>query len=257
MRAARAVRSIERGNLSMPSRQGDGRVRVFLVPTLVTYDQIAAFGEQLGFPARGLPSSTPARRRHVANPTALDAGVRVASAPTCRRDPSGATKELLLRAEVQSPLDVLRSPTIVDAELFGKAGELGVIAPAAAPTYARRRRFARRPWRARRSGRAHRPHRATGRGRPRRGPLTAQPRRAPTNEALSSHDERETPLTCRVAKSIVVVPMARIRVAERTLQGRSLSSFGALACSPGQHLDHEDQPGRRELAKAGSPVVRW
>ncbi|MGH9151659.1 MAG: hypothetical protein ACRD03_04545 [Acidimicrobiales bacterium] len=52
-------------------------------------------------------------------------------------------------------------------------------------------------------------------------------------------------------------PMARIRIAERTLQGRSLSSFGALGCTPGQYLDHEDQPGRRELANAGRPVVRW
>ena len=48
-----------------------------------------------------------------------------------------------------------------------------------------------------------------------------------------------------------------IFTAERTLQGRSLSSFGALACTPGQYLDHEDQPGRRELANAGRPVVRW
>jgi hypothetical protein len=51
--------------------------------------------------------------------------------------------------------------------------------------------------------------------------------------------------------------MARIRTAERTLQGRSLSSFGALACRLGQYLDHEDQPGRRELADAGRPVLRW
>jgi hypothetical protein len=50
--------------------------------------------------------------------------------------------------------------------------------------------------------------------------------------------------------------MARTFTAERTLQGRSLSSFGALACTPGQYLEHE-KPGRRELANAGRPVVRW
>ena len=55
----------------------------------------------------------------------------------------------------------------------------------------------------------------------------------------------------------VVVPMARILTAERTLQGQSLSSFGAYACQPGQCLDHEAKPGRRELANAGRPVVRW
>jgi len=53
------------------------------------------------------------------------------------------------------------------------------------------------------------------------------------------------------------VPMARIRIAERTLQGRSLSSFGALACTPGHFLEYEDQPGRRELANAGRPVMCW
>jgi hypothetical protein len=69
--------------------------------------------------------------------------------------------------------------------------------------------------------------------------------------------ENEILLTCRVVRPKVVFPMARMLIAERTLQCRSLSSFGALACTPGQYLDHEDQPERRELANAGRPVVRW
>jgi hypothetical protein len=64
-------------------------------------------------------------------------------------------------------------------------------------------------------------------------------------------------LTRAIEARIIDVPMARIFTAERTLQGRSLSCFGALACTPGQYLGHEDQPGRRELADAGRPVVRW
>jgi hypothetical protein len=51
--------------------------------------------------------------------------------------------------------------------------------------------------------------------------------------------------------------MARNHTAERTLQGIALSSFGATACLPGRYLGHEDQPGRRDLAEAGNPVVRW
>jgi hypothetical protein len=51
--------------------------------------------------------------------------------------------------------------------------------------------------------------------------------------------------------------MARTLAAERTHQGRSLSRFGARACTSGHYLDHEDQPGRRRLANAGKPVVRW
>jgi hypothetical protein len=72
-----------------------------------------------------------------------------------------------------------------------------------------------------------------------------------TNEAL------ENPLTRDGEERIIDVPMARKPFAERTLQGRSLSSFGALACLPGIDLDHEITPGRRELADGGRPVVRW
>ena len=66
----------------------------------------------------------------------------------------------------------------------------------------------------------------------------------------------EVPLTGCVVGRDGFGPMARIFTAERTHQGRTLSRFGALACSPGRYLDHE-KPGRRELANAGRPVVRW
>jgi hypothetical protein len=51
-------------------------------------------------------------------------------------------------------------------------------------------------------------------------------------------------------------PMARHRTAELMLLGLPLSSFGAPACRPGS-LDHEQKPGRRDLALAGEPVERW
>jgi hypothetical protein len=65
------------------------------------------------------------------------------------------------------------------------------------------------------------------------------------------------PLTGSRRCLIIDIPMARMLTAERTLQGRTLSSFGALACTPGQYLDHEATPSRREPANAGRPVVRW
>ena len=64
---------------------------------------------------------------------AIDAGVRVGFGTDLLGETHPAqSKELLLRAAVQTPLDVLRSATIVNAELLGKAGELGVIAPGSA-----------------------------------------------------------------------------------------------------------------------------
>ena len=136
VRAARAgVRSIEHGNLlDAESARVMAEHGCFLVPTLVTYDQIAERARSSASRRRACASSTPcsapARWRSSTPSTPACAS---ASAPTCSARPTTAqSKELRLRAEVQSPLDVLRSATLVNAELLGRAGELGVIAPGAA-----------------------------------------------------------------------------------------------------------------------------
>jgi imidazolonepropionase-like amidohydrolase len=136
VRAARAgIRSIEHGNLL---DAGSARVMAehgcFLVPTLVTYDQIAEFGERLGFPDESMRKlDTVLSAGTVAIQHALDAGVRVGLGTDLLGETHRSqSKELWLRAQVQSPLDVLRSATIVNAELLGKAGELGVVATGAA-----------------------------------------------------------------------------------------------------------------------------
>ncbi len=41
------------------------------------------------------------------------------------------SREFSIRAEVQSPVEILRSATLVNAEILRKTGELGVIAPGA------------------------------------------------------------------------------------------------------------------------------
>jgi imidazolonepropionase-like amidohydrolase len=41
------------------------------------------------------------------------------------------SKEFAIRAQVLTPLEILRSATVVGAELLGRTGELGVIAPGA------------------------------------------------------------------------------------------------------------------------------
>jgi imidazolonepropionase-like amidohydrolase len=135
-RAARAgARSIEHGNLlDAESARVMAEHGCFLVPTLVTYDQIAEVGDVLGFPADGLRKLDDVLSAGtVAIQHALDAGVRVGFGTDLLGETHPAqSKELLLRAAVQSPLDVLRSATIVNAELLGRAGELGVLAPGAA-----------------------------------------------------------------------------------------------------------------------------
>lgn len=128
------VRSIEHGNLlDREAAKAMADHGCFLVPTLVVYDQLAELGRQWGFPADSL-----AKLDHVADAgahaieLALDAGVRVGFGTDLIGEIHPAqSRELVLRSKVQSALDVLRSATLVNAELLGRPGELGVVAPGA------------------------------------------------------------------------------------------------------------------------------
>ena len=128
------VRSIEHGNL-LDARAAAVMAEhgTFLVPTLVVYEQIGEVGRQWGFPAASLAKLEDVRAAGArAIELALQAGVRVGLGTDLLGETHPAQgRELLLRSEVQSPLDVLRSATLVNAELLGRTGELGVIAPGA------------------------------------------------------------------------------------------------------------------------------
>ena len=43
------------------------------------------------------------------------------------------SREFVIRAEAMAPFDIIRSATIVNAELLNRTGELGVVAPGARP----------------------------------------------------------------------------------------------------------------------------
>ena len=132
--AEAGVRSIEHGNLlderaaAVMAEHG-----TFLVPTLVVYEQIAELGRQWGFPAESLTKlehvQTAGQR---AIRLALDAGVRVGFGTDLLGETHPAqSRELLLRSAVQPPIDVLRSATLVNADLLGRSDELGVVAAGA------------------------------------------------------------------------------------------------------------------------------
>jgi len=128
------VRTIEHGNLiDRPTAELMREREAFLVPTLVTYFAIDELGRALGFPA--------VSQQKVKD--VLDAGlasIEIARAAGVRlgfgTDLLGEThdqqsRELFIRAKVEPPLDVLRSATLVNAEILGHAGELGEIVPGA------------------------------------------------------------------------------------------------------------------------------
>ncbi len=128
------VRTIEHGNLiDAETARLMAERGAFLVPTLVTYYAIDELGRSLGFPAES--------QRKVRD--VLDAGLR--SLEIAREaglemgfgtDLLGETqdqqsRELLIRAEVEPPADVLRSATVVNARILQREGELGEILPGA------------------------------------------------------------------------------------------------------------------------------
>jgi imidazolonepropionase-like amidohydrolase len=105
----------------------------FLVPTLVTYEALRNAGASLGlspFSMEKLATVFAAGVRSIE--IALRAGVRIGFGTDLLGDMHAhQSDELTLRARAQSPLDVLRSATLVNAEIVGESGRLGVIKPGA------------------------------------------------------------------------------------------------------------------------------
>ena len=126
------VRSIEHGNLLDAATAARMReAGAYLVPTLVTYFAIDELGRALGFPAASV-----AKVKDV-----LDAGLASLEIAKAAGIPMGFGTDLLgetheqqsrefsIRAQVLSPAEILRSATVVNAEILNRSGELGVISP--------------------------------------------------------------------------------------------------------------------------------
>ena len=128
------VRSIEHGNLldaeaaAVMAEHG-----AYLVPTLIIYDALASEGPQFGLPEVSrrklndvIDSGSEAVR------IARRAGVAIGFGTDLLGQLHGhQAHEFRLRGAIEAPVDVLRSATTVNAELIGKKGMLGTIAPGA------------------------------------------------------------------------------------------------------------------------------
>ncbi|MFF2852560.1 amidohydrolase family protein [Streptomyces sp. NPDC058001] len=128
------VRSIEHGLLlDTASARVMAEHGAFLVPTLVTFDRLAEIGHCWNYPRESVEKLQAVLTAGTsAIQVALDAGVRVGFGSDLLGEAHPAqSRELLLRSQVQSPLDVLRSATAVNAELLNRPGELGTLAPGA------------------------------------------------------------------------------------------------------------------------------
>ena len=128
------VRSIEHGNLI--NEQVAAKLAAaggFLVPTLVTYRKIIDLGPRYGLSADQLEKASEVADAGLKSlALAARAGVQTAFGTDLYLTPlEDQSEEFLIRAQVQSPAEILRSTTVVSAKLLRMEGKLGLLIPGA------------------------------------------------------------------------------------------------------------------------------
>jgi imidazolonepropionase-like amidohydrolase len=128
------VRSIEHGNL-IDENTLDLLMekRAFLVPTLSVYDVLWREGAAAGIPQQVLEKLGDLREKSL---EALAMAMRKGAKVAYGTDLFGPLQEhqsleFSLRREACTPADMIRSATVICAELFNMTGRIGVIAPGA------------------------------------------------------------------------------------------------------------------------------
>ncbi|MEO5700495.1 MAG: amidohydrolase family protein [Casimicrobiaceae bacterium] len=125
------VRTIEHGNLiDKATAQVMAKHGAYLVPTLATYDSLSRNGAKLGWSDEMLAKLDKVNRQGVeAIRIAHAAGVRIGFGTDLLGDMhADQSNEFTLQAQAMSAAEVLQSATVVNAELMGQAGKLGVVA---------------------------------------------------------------------------------------------------------------------------------
>jgi imidazolonepropionase-like amidohydrolase len=131
---AAGVRGIEHGNLiDDDSAQALVRAKGYMVPTLVAYESLIQHGKAMGLTAVQLDKARIVRD-HGFNSLAVAAAARVTlgfGTDLLGNQHPMQSLEFSIRAQVQPAWDVLRSATLVNAEILNMVGKLGVIEPGA------------------------------------------------------------------------------------------------------------------------------
>jgi len=128
------VRTIEHGNLiDEPTAALMARKGAFLVPTLVTYDSMRRRGRDYGLTEYSLQKNEVVLEAGLRSvELARNAGVKIGFGTDLlgqlQDDQCG---EFLVRAAILPAAEIIRSATIVNAEILMRAGELGELVPGA------------------------------------------------------------------------------------------------------------------------------
>jgi imidazolonepropionase-like amidohydrolase len=128
------VRSIEHANLiDRATAEHVAGADAFVVPTLVTYDALHRHGREYGFPEISMGKLNEVRDAGLGSLEILQkAGIKIGFGtdllgPMHRYQ----SREFVIRAEAISSFEIIRSATLVNADLLNRAVEFGVIAPGA------------------------------------------------------------------------------------------------------------------------------
>lgn len=127
------VRTLEHANLIDEDAAAlAASAGAFMVPNLICYDNLGKRGLELGYTPEAMAklddvAGAGARSLEIAS----RAGLKLAYGTDISRSPELQSDEFLLRAEVQQPAEIIRSATIIGAEVVRMEGQLGIIAEGA------------------------------------------------------------------------------------------------------------------------------
>jgi imidazolonepropionase-like amidohydrolase len=134
-RAVRAgVRTIEHGNLiDVPTAALMAEREAFLVPTLVTYDAMRRRGRDFGLSSYSLAKNEVVLEAGLRSlEIARNAGVKIGfGSDLLGQLQNEHCGEFMLRGEAMSAPEVIRSATLVNAEIVRQVGKLGELVPGA------------------------------------------------------------------------------------------------------------------------------
>jgi imidazolonepropionase-like amidohydrolase len=128
------VRTVEHGNmLDEPAARLMAEKGAFLVPTLVTYDAMHRRGAEIGLPPKSQQANQEVRKAGLGSlEIAKRAGVRIGfGTDLIGQLHDEQSREFLIRQEVERPIEVLRSATLVNASILRRERELGELVPGA------------------------------------------------------------------------------------------------------------------------------
>jgi imidazolonepropionase-like amidohydrolase len=134
-RAVRAgVRTIEHGNLvDAPTAKLMAERGAYIVPTLVAYDSLKRRGRDYGLSDYSLDKNRGVLQAGVRSlEICREAGVKIGfGSDLLGQLQNDHTQEYAIRAEVMSPPEIIRSATLVNAEIVRREGKLGELVPGA------------------------------------------------------------------------------------------------------------------------------